>query len=532
MRATLLGSLFFLIFVSQAHGAPSWQPVSQTGIPNSLLLTDIHVINDKIWISTSSASDIYYSSNGGTNFSSQTTNMPNNSIVMLSETEGYIGGTSGVTHHTTNGGGTWAVGSTFLPSTIRSISFSPAGTGYCVGDSGWVGNITSGGVTNTSKLVNAILYSVSFPVDGEGWLCGGSIIRHYINGAWGSDLSGTNGYFTGLFFLDQNYGWVVGDGGQIIHTSNGHDFLTQRAYGSGATLSGIYFINSNTGWAVGSGGTILYTSNGGSTWTTQTSGTSAELMSIFAISSTDAWIVGDNTTLLHYTETTPSAPNIQVDRRDIPFGGVTIGSQRDEVITVTNTGTADLIVGQVAQSNPLSLPFSKQNDTCSGQTLSPSAQCTITVRFEPSAVGASNDSFDIPSSDIDESSIEVSVIGNGLSVETYTLTYNGNGNTQGTVPVDNYSPYSAGATVTVLGNTGNLGRDGLIFNNWNNQADGLGISYTPGEQFVMSASNLILYAQYIDPQLIPTLNEWGMIIMAGLLAVSSFFVIRKKIRAF
>ena len=37
----------------------------------------------------------------------------------------------------------------------------------------------------------------------------------------------------------------------------------------------------------------------------------------------------------------------------------------------------------------------------------------------------------------------------------YTVTYNGNGNTSGSVPVDP-NTYTQGATVTVLGNTGNL----------------------------------------------------------------------------
>ena len=44
--------------------------------------------------------------------------------------------------------------------------------------------------------------------------------------------------------------------------------------------------------------------------------------------------------------------------------------------------------------------------------------------------------------------------------DTNTVTYNGNGNTGGTVPVDASSPYLQGATVTVLGNTGTLVKTG------------------------------------------------------------------------
>jgi len=65
------------------------------------------------------------------------------------------------------------------------------------------------------------------------------------------------------------------------------------------------------------------------------------------------------------------------------------------------------------------------------------------------------------------------------------VTYNGNGNTGGTVPVDASSPYAQGATVTVLGNTGGLAREGFTFNGWNTAADESGTSYAPGAEFAM-----------------------------------------------
>jgi uncharacterized repeat protein (TIGR02543 family) len=47
----------------------------------------------------------------------------------------------------------------------------------------------------------------------------------------------------------------------------------------------------------------------------------------------------------------------------------------------------------------------------------------------------------------------------------YTVTYEGNGSTGGSVPLDNNS-YNGGDKVTVLGNTGNLVRDGYTFKGW------------------------------------------------------------------
>jgi uncharacterized repeat protein (TIGR02543 family) len=78
---------------------------------------------------------------------------------------------------------------------------------------------------------------------------------------------------------------------------------------------------------------------------------------------------------------------------------------------------------------------------------------------------------------------------------TYTVAYNGNGNTGGSVPADPNSPYAANATVTVLGNTGNLTNSGYVFVGWNTAANGGGTSYSPGNTFLIAA-NTTLFAQW------------------------------------
>ena len=81
-------------------------------------------------------------------------------------------------------------------------------------------------------------------------------------------------------------------------------------------------------------------------------------------------------------------------------------------------------------------------------------------------------------------------------VSTHTVTYDGNGNTGGSVPVDASSPYNENDTVTVLGNTGSLVKTGYTFDGWNTAADGSGTDYAPAATFQMPASNTTLYAQW------------------------------------
>lgn len=90
----------------------------------------------------------------------------------------------------------------------------------------------------------------------------------------------------------------------------------------------------------------------------------------------------------------------------------------------------------------------------------------------------------------------------GLIVESgplgkpkYTVTYDGNGNTGGSVPVDR-NQYEENTLVSILGNTGSLTKTGFTFAGWNTQADGNGITYRAGSVYTMGAAPLTLYAKW------------------------------------
>jgi uncharacterized repeat protein (TIGR02543 family) len=80
----------------------------------------------------------------------------------------------------------------------------------------------------------------------------------------------------------------------------------------------------------------------------------------------------------------------------------------------------------------------------------------------------------------------------------YTVEYNGNGNTSGSIPIPQYmDPYIAGTTsITLRTNTGILAKSGFTFSGWNTATDGLGTSYAVGATYNGGAS-LILYAKWV-----------------------------------
>lgn len=78
----------------------------------------------------------------------------------------------------------------------------------------------------------------------------------------------------------------------------------------------------------------------------------------------------------------------------------------------------------------------------------------------------------------------------------YKVTYNGNGNTSGTVPIDS-KEYKSGDTVKVLDNTGLLNKTGYSFGGWNTEADGSGTHYKVESTFGMLNQNVNLYVEWL-----------------------------------
>lgn len=90
----------------------------------------------------------------------------------------------------------------------------------------------------------------------------------------------------------------------------------------------------------------------------------------------------------------------------------------------------------------------------------------------------------------------------------YQVIYNGNGSTSGTAPATvNYNQYQG---VPNSGNTGSLTNGSLTFYGWNTAANGTGTPYPVGSNgFTMPASNVTLYAQWVDDSINYTLTYDG-----------------------
>jgi len=182
---------------------------------------------------------------------------------------------------------------------------------------------------------------------------------------------------------------------------------------------------------------------------------------------------------------------------DTDFGSTfTGGSTIVRTFTIQNAGGGDLTLSgsplvditgtHAGDFSVTSLPASPV--AASGST-------TFELTFTPSAAGIRSATVSIASDDADENPYTFSVLGEGVAPSvTYTVTYDGNGNTGGTAPSDSFSPYESGESVVVLGKD-DLVRDGYTFSVWDTASDGTGDAYAPAATFAINADTT-LYAQW------------------------------------
>ena len=95
---------------------------------------------------------------------------------------------------------------------------------------------------------------------------------------------------------------------------------------------------------------------------------------------------GDAKATLTATVAAPGAITIAPTKLD--FGGIPVGASSDaSVFTVTNTGGVATGALALALGGSGAMQFVRGTDGCTGQTLAPSATCTIAYVFHPTAAG-------------------------------------------------------------------------------------------------------------------------------------------------
>jgi hypothetical protein len=96
----------------------------------------------------------------------------------------------------------------------------------------------------------------------------------------------------------------------------------------------------------------------------------------------------------------------------LDFGDVMVGQSAEQLVTVSNFGTAELMLFDIALAN--GVDYSQIND-CPASLL-PAEACQISVTFTPTMDGELTDTLTILSDDPDQPSVSATLSGSGITL--------------------------------------------------------------------------------------------------------------------
>lgn len=158
------------------------------------------------------------------------------------------------------------------------------------------------------------------------------------------------------------------------------------------------------------------------------------------------------------------APN---DDQSIDLGATTVGSPVSEVVTVRNVGMVDsstTISGVGTLLDPLSLPYTIANDTCTGAAITYNSTCSFNVVFTPTVAGtAFPETFSIVSG---VNPITLTVNGSATIAEKAEIVVTDDSGTTNDRIID-FGNLTTGQTATSTLTVTNLGTSGSVLGIYN-----------------------------------------------------------------
>ena len=115
------------------------------------------------------------------------------------------------------------------------------------------------------------------------------------------------------------------------------------------------------------------------------------------------------------TATPTPRPRISLSSLALSFGSLQVGTPGSQTIQVQNAGDATLTFSGFTISGAASSDFSRSGTCATGSPLAPSAQCDLTLTFNPTAAGSRNASLAV-NSDASNGNAAVSLSGTGVPV--------------------------------------------------------------------------------------------------------------------
>jgi len=138
------------------------------------------------------------------------------------------------------------------------------------------------------------LFAVYFVDEEYGWFVGewGTIVHTADGGqSWQIQRSYSTARFLNVYFVDRQHGWIVGDGGILFRTEDGGMVWENTSFGD-ESFRGLSFISPEVGWISSMNGRIYRTDNGGGSWQVVLDRPDTGFPDLFFIDADHGWAVG------------------------------------------------------------------------------------------------------------------------------------------------------------------------------------------------------------------------------------------------
>jgi photosystem II stability/assembly factor-like uncharacterized protein len=256
-----------LVMRSWSHGR-NWV-YGRSGVPYNL--TDAGHIGSDDFVACGLNGTVIRTNDDGASWSDVSGNLPNRNwygIDVLDANTWFVCGSNLGIYYTTNGGSSWTQDSTGSNFNFYSVAMLDENNGWAAGESDGsyaiVYRKTAGAWTRFStglSTADCDMLGADVQSDSKAWLVGedGHVYYLYSGGTQWREVHGLADVdYRAVSFMNENEGWIVGDEGYIYTSTNGgvsYTFEDNGAYDDGLDIYDVYFWEEapeyGHGWAAG-----------------------------------------------------------------------------------------------------------------------------------------------------------------------------------------------------------------------------------------------------------------------------------------
>ncbi len=205
-------------------------------------------------------------------------------VDVAADGKGVITGRSGTVYTSSDGGKSWNRQKSDVKEHLFDVQVRPGGKVWAVGHFGTIIHSTDGGKSWTAQQYDASLPELP-EAEGEQGEHGEGRDERISIAEWENEGAVEEARLNAVCFVDDQQGWIGGEFGLVLHTTDGGKSWKRQVNSAGKLLFSLRAVDARHLLATGVEGNLVETRDGGQTWETVDAGVEEHLL--------DVWPVGD-----------------------------------------------------------------------------------------------------------------------------------------------------------------------------------------------------------------------------------------------